>query len=287
MQNSGFKIVLNEPEIPQNTGNIARLCACTGSDLFLVGKLGFSLSEKHIKRAGLDYWDSVNIRQVPSLDELFEEFPNEEKYFLTTKAKQSHFPSNIKVNIKKKKSGGYVDILYPDEPTLARLKNNDIIQGLITRDISSLMESENIEDIVDDAGSLIENASIAVQTLNGIFVEIRSLISDNRNNINIAVKNLTDATYNLENMTKELNKTFSRNEINASINNIEQTTQNIKEITQQIDTTTVPIVNSTLCETYSTVRNANEITSGVKKTLKKNMGLGRLLFGKPISKDCD
>ena len=203
------------------------------------------------------------------------------------KAKQSHFPSNIKVNIKKKKSGGYVDILYPDEPTLARLKNNDIIQGLITRDISSLMESENIEDIVDDAGSLIENASIAVQTLNGIFVEIRSLISDNRNNINIAVKNLTDATYNLENMTKELNKTFSRNEINASINNIEQTTQNIKEITQQIDTTTVPIVNSTLCETYSTVRNANEITSGVKKTLKKNMGLGRLLFGKPISKDCD
>ena len=96
MKNSGFKIVLNEPEIPQNTGNIARLCACTGSDLFLVGKLGFSLSEKHIKRAGLDYWDSVNIRQVPSLEELFEEFPNEEKYFLTTKAKQSHFEANFK-----------------------------------------------------------------------------------------------------------------------------------------------------------------------------------------------
>ena len=84
------------------------------------------------------------------------------------------------------------------------MKNNDIIQGLITRDISSLMESENIEDIVDDAGSLIENASIAVQTLNGIFVEIRSLISDNRNNINIAVKNLTDATYNLEKYDKRV-----------------------------------------------------------------------------------
>ena len=62
MKNSGLKVVLNEPEIPQNTGNIARLCACTGSELFLVGKLGFSLSEKHIKRAGLDYWDSVKIR---------------------------------------------------------------------------------------------------------------------------------------------------------------------------------------------------------------------------------
>ena len=76
MKNSGFKIVLNEPEIPQNTGNIARLCACTGSDLFLVGKLGFSLSEKYVKRAGLDYWNDVNIRQVASLEELFKEFQN-------------------------------------------------------------------------------------------------------------------------------------------------------------------------------------------------------------------
>ena len=96
MQNSNFKIVLNEPEIPQNTGNIARLCACTGSDLFLVGKLGFSLSEKYVKRAGLDYWDDVNIRQVESLEVLFKEFPNENKYFLTTKAKQSHFQADFK-----------------------------------------------------------------------------------------------------------------------------------------------------------------------------------------------
>ncbi len=96
MKSSGFKIVLNEPEIPQNTGNIARLCACTGSDLFLVGKLGFSLSEKYVKRAGLDYWNDVNIRQVASLDELFKEFPNENKYFLTTKAKQSHFQADFK-----------------------------------------------------------------------------------------------------------------------------------------------------------------------------------------------
>ena len=96
MKNSGFRVVLYEPEIPQNTGNIARLCACTGSDLYLVGKLGFSLDEKHIKRAGLDYWDSVNIKQVQSLEELFKEFPNENKYFLTTKAKQSHFQADFK-----------------------------------------------------------------------------------------------------------------------------------------------------------------------------------------------
>ncbi|MCQ2957995.1 MAG: tRNA (cytidine(34)-2'-O)-methyltransferase [Candidatus Gastranaerophilales bacterium] len=95
MKNSGFKVVLYEPEIPQNTGNIARLCACTGSDLYLVGKLGFSLDEKHIKRAGLDYWDSVNIKQVQTLEELFEEFPDDDKFFLTTKATQSHFQANF------------------------------------------------------------------------------------------------------------------------------------------------------------------------------------------------
>ena len=83
-----FNIVLYEPEIPQNTGNIARLCACSGADLYLVGKLGFSLSEKYVKRAGLDYWNSVNIYQIPSLNELIEKYPNSNFYYLTTKSKK-------------------------------------------------------------------------------------------------------------------------------------------------------------------------------------------------------
>lgn len=88
MIKSSFNIVLFEPEIPQNTGNIARLCACTGSRLFLVGKLGFSLTEKHLKRAGLDYWDSVEILKYESLDDLKSEFPNAKFYYLTTKSKK-------------------------------------------------------------------------------------------------------------------------------------------------------------------------------------------------------
>ena len=65
-----LNIVLYEPEIPQNTGNIARLCACTGASLYLVGKLGFSLSSKYTKRAGLDYWDSVDLHKINSMDVL-------------------------------------------------------------------------------------------------------------------------------------------------------------------------------------------------------------------------
>ena len=81
-----FNVVLYEPEIPQNTGNIARLCACTNSDLYLVGKLGFSIDSRHVKRAGLDYWDSVNIVRVESLDKLREQFSQNNFYYLTTKS---------------------------------------------------------------------------------------------------------------------------------------------------------------------------------------------------------
>ena len=85
-----LNIVLYEPEIPQNTGNITRLCACTGASLYLVGKLGFSLSSKYTKRAGLDYWDSVDLHKVNSMDELFQEFPNGNFYYLTTKSKKKY-----------------------------------------------------------------------------------------------------------------------------------------------------------------------------------------------------
>lgn len=81
-----FNIVLYEPEIPQNTGNIARLCACTGSKLYLVGKIGFSLSAKYTKRAGLDYWDSVDIQRIDAMDELFETNKDANFYYLTTKS---------------------------------------------------------------------------------------------------------------------------------------------------------------------------------------------------------
>lgn len=81
-----LNIVLFEPEIPQNTGNIARLAACTNSDLYLVGKLGFSIDSRHLKRAGLDYWDDVNIKRVDTLEELWQKFPENNFYYLTTKS---------------------------------------------------------------------------------------------------------------------------------------------------------------------------------------------------------
>ncbi len=93
-----FNIVLFEPEIPQNTGNIARLCACSGARLFLVGKLGFSLSDKYLKRAGLDYWNSVEIMKYDNLDLLKADYPDGVFYYLTTKSKNIYTQRKFKEN---------------------------------------------------------------------------------------------------------------------------------------------------------------------------------------------
>lgn len=85
-----LNVVLVEPEIPQNTGNIARTCAATGGKLHLVHPLGFRIDEKQVKRAGLDYWDKLDIEEHVSLNKFLEKYPPAENnmFFVTTKGKQ-------------------------------------------------------------------------------------------------------------------------------------------------------------------------------------------------------
>ncbi|HYF83925.1 MAG TPA: tRNA (uridine(34)/cytosine(34)/5-carboxymethylaminomethyluridine(34)-2'-O)-methyltransferase TrmL [Clostridia bacterium] len=85
-----LNIVLVEPEIPQNTGNIARTCAATGCTLHLVKPLGFSVDDKHLKRAGLDYWSLVDIHYHDSFEELKSKYPDGLFFFSTTKGKKKH-----------------------------------------------------------------------------------------------------------------------------------------------------------------------------------------------------
>lgn len=90
-------IVLVEPEIPQNCGNIARTCAATGSCLHLVEPLGFDVSEKAVKRAGLDYWHLVTVQVHPNLEDLFTQFPEaaEDLWLATTKAPKAYCEANF------------------------------------------------------------------------------------------------------------------------------------------------------------------------------------------------
>lgn len=83
-------IVLIEPEIPGNTGNIARLCAATGMELHLVRPLGFSTEDKYLKRAGLDYWHLVKVHYHDSFDEVLEAYAGHAFYYCSTKAPRSY-----------------------------------------------------------------------------------------------------------------------------------------------------------------------------------------------------
>ena len=87
-----FNVVLIEPEIPPNTGNIGRLCLATQSTLHLIKPLGFSLDDPHLKRAGLDYWDEVNVRLWNSFSDLQRKQSPDTRYlFLTTKTRRAYY----------------------------------------------------------------------------------------------------------------------------------------------------------------------------------------------------
>lgn len=85
-----FHIILVEPEIPPNTGNIGRLCAATGSHLHLVGKLGFSIDDKQVRRAGLDYWPYVTLHRWDSLEQLQAEYPDGRYWYMSKKAERNY-----------------------------------------------------------------------------------------------------------------------------------------------------------------------------------------------------
>ena len=92
-----LNIVLVEPQIPQNTGNISRTCAVTGAKLHLIRPLGFEISDKHLKRAGLDYWDKLDIYYYDNLEDFFKK-NNGEYFFFTTKGQNIYSNAEYKNN---------------------------------------------------------------------------------------------------------------------------------------------------------------------------------------------
>ena len=85
-----FNIVLHEPEIPSNTGNIGRTCVATGCSLHLIEPLGFHLTEKNLKRAGMDYWERLSVTRYMNYEDFLEKNGNPRVYFATTKARQRY-----------------------------------------------------------------------------------------------------------------------------------------------------------------------------------------------------
>ncbi len=106
---SRIHIVLHEPEIPQNTGNIARTCAATGASLHLIRPMGFEIDDKKLKRAGLDYWDKLDITYYDGLADFYEKHPGACVYYFTTKAPRAYtqiaYPEEVFIMFGKESAG--------------------------------------------------------------------------------------------------------------------------------------------------------------------------------------
>lgn len=128
-----LNIVLVEPEIPQNTGNIARTCAATGARLHLIKPLGFSIDEKSVKRAGLDYWDLVDITCYESLQDFFDKTSGPYYYF-STKAPHIHSDMTYKdgayLLFGKETAGLPEDLLFENPDTTVRIPMIDKARSL-------------------------------------------------------------------------------------------------------------------------------------------------------------
>lgn len=151
-----INIVLVEPEIPQNTGNIIRTCACTNAVLHLIKPLGFSMDEKHMKRAGLDYIDLVNIKVYENFSE-FEEKNQEKKYFLfSTKSNKNHFDATYNDDcyliFGKETKGLPKEILekYPEDMVRIPMVNEERIRSLNLSNSVAIAVYETIRQIGTD-----------------------------------------------------------------------------------------------------------------------------------------
>lgn len=158
-----LNIVLVEPEIPQNTGNIARTCAALGAKLHLVHPLGFKITEKAVKRAGLDYWDKLEIEEHISFEKFLEKYKpeNHNMFFVTTKGKHVYSePDYSKMDevfaLFGKETKGlpedillkYIDktIRIPMRPTLRSLNLSNSV-AIVAYDILRQRNYENLEEI--------------------------------------------------------------------------------------------------------------------------------------------
>ena len=127
-------IILHQPEIPTNTGNIGRTCVATGSSLHLIEPLGFRLDEKSIKRAGMDYWDSLDVTRYINYQEFQEKHPGAKVWFATTKAKKVYteavFGMDDYIMFGKESGGIPEEILVDHEQDYIRIPMLDSIRSL-------------------------------------------------------------------------------------------------------------------------------------------------------------
>ena len=206
-------------------------------------------------------------------------------------------PVNIKAKLSKEKKGwfmhDFIEIIYPTSPSLTYLKDGDVIQGSSSFDLDTFLsaqaDSGYIEELKNSLNTTVKEANETLKTLNSLFATIRDTIEEMQPNIIAASQNLSGTTKNLYELSSNVNNSFNNQRLNSLGESTNQTTkslsntiENIEEITAGLKTS-VPEMNSIITNVDNTTCDLSVITSGVATTMKKRLGLFKLLFGKPIN----
>ena len=156
-----INIVLHEPEIPQNTGNIARTCAATGASLHLLRPMGFEVDDKKLKRAGLDYWDKLDITYYDGLSDFFDKHPDarENIYYFSTKAPRAYtevdYGDEVYIMFGKESRGLPEDLLYdnPDKcvriPMLNELRSLNLSNSVAIA-VYEILRQKNFDGLLSE-----------------------------------------------------------------------------------------------------------------------------------------
>ena len=154
-----INIVLHEPEIPQNTGNIARTCAATGASLHIIRPMGFEIDDRKLKRAGLDYWDKLDITYYDSLEDFNSKNPDAVIYYYTTKAPRAYteidrYPESVYIMFGKESRGLPEELLHENKDFCVRIPMRDMLRSLnlsnsVAIAVYEILRKDNFEGLCE------------------------------------------------------------------------------------------------------------------------------------------
>ena len=212
-----------------------------------------------------------------------------------------NLPDNITAKVKVKNKKDYIEIIYPDEPSITYLQNHSVIEGKTCKNLSSYIDSQAEDGSLDE---LRDNLNTTVQAAGGTFNALTDLIGtandilkDLKPSLIKSGDNLAAASQSLAEVSEELNQSSKPKKFKNIFDNIEQTTINIErstrnfesaslyisDITKNANRETIALVNCLIKNINTVVNNINDIVKGFKHTLSSRFGGMKIMFGKPIS----
>lgn len=207
-------------------------------------------------------------------------------------------PKNTTAIVKKRNKGeykkalDYIELEYPDSPSIVFLKTGSVIKGSSSLDWETLFSEQasdgKLDGLADSVTDILDNLNETIETLTIVFTTINDILLENRPNLLNASANLSNTTTNFYTISDRLSNSLSEERLNNTTGGFENTSQNFDNTSKNIEKITdninqmMPYIDATIVDLNSTMCNINQISCGILQTLKKRMGLLKILLGKPL-----